>query len=98
MSDECTCDCHTPGHVVLHMTPCCETCPKCGSRIAIEKWSSHQEACVIRVRSLSQATPSVNVEGTTLAALEFHAKSGGDNGEMARKTLKAITATLEESK
>jgi inosine-uridine nucleoside N-ribohydrolase len=29
----CTCDCHDPDMSVMHIMPCCETCPRCGENV-----------------------------------------------------------------
>jgi inosine-uridine nucleoside N-ribohydrolase len=29
----CTCECHNPDMQVMHIMPCCETCPRCGENV-----------------------------------------------------------------
>lgn len=31
--DECDCECHEPGKVIMHCAPCCTPCPDCGKNI-----------------------------------------------------------------
>jgi hypothetical protein len=98
MSDECHCDCHIPGHFAMHVTPCCEVCAGCGKRIAIEKWSTHQQSCGVEVHYDHPETNDSEIESDILSALNFYATLGKDNGELARKTIKKVFATYEESK
>lgn len=97
MSDECQCECHQPGHVILHATPCCLPCPTCGKNIAAERAAAHAAVCV---------EGGVDVEGILKSALAFYADpknwnglaAAGDDGELARRTLAKIQSTLEEKK
>lgn len=96
MSDECTCECHQSGVVIVHLAPCCEVCPNCGKRIAMEKWAGHQTACGAQVQNVvSRRLERKDIEGLLIAALDFYAKEGDDGGEIARDALEQITATLE---
>lgn len=94
MSDECTCDCHMPGKFIMHMTPCCEICQNCGKRIAIEKYANHMASCVARVQFDYHEVNYKNIETIIISALEFYAKSGDDDGELAKKTIKSVAAIL----
>lgn len=90
MFDECTCDCHIPGHFAMHIAPCCEVCSKCNKRIAIVKWSEHEKTCDTQVQLLHDEPPN-DFEEMIISALEFYANSGEDNGELARETIKIVT-------